>query len=170
MGSKNLRSLGISILLFIACQPALMAQNERVPFDSIFTRIVDAKLQPVKNASAALKQKPVIIVSTSHCSACVKYFAQAPKNYRFIFLMNYESLLEVERILNFYKLNGKNVYFTTIANIKNKKSMISSGPTPLAMYNLQNIYYFVDYPALNKASQEFTLNHNELKTYFKTEH
>ena len=169
MALKSLRSLGISIILYLACQPVIMAQNERVLFDSIFTRVVDANLQPVKNASAALKQKPVIIVSTSHCSACVKYFAQGQKNYQFIFLMNFESLLEVERILNFYKLKRKDVYFTTIASIKNKKTMISSGPTPLAMYNLQNNYYFVDYPTLNKASQEFTLDHNTLKNFFKTE-
>lgn len=168
MALKNLRSLGISFLLCMAFQPLLRAQNEPVLFDSIFTQVVDANLQPVKQAASALQKKPVIIVSTSHCSACVKYFAQAQKNYNFIFLMNYESLLEVERILNFYKLKGKNIYFTTIACVKNKKAMIGSGPTPLAMYYLQNNYHFVDYPSLNKASQEFTLDHNKLKAYFKT--
>ncbi len=169
MALKKSKSLRTSIFLIIFCglQALTIAQGEVITLDSVFTKMFDADLMPVKSASLLKSNKPIIFVSTSHCSGCVKYFAKGQKNYQFIFLMNNQSLVEVERIINFYKLKGKTIYFTTEEYVKNKKNTFCSGPTPIAIYNCNNQTLLLHYASLNSLSHEFTLKHTALIDNFK---
>ncbi len=150
------------LILFLGLQTFLKAQSEVIFFDSIFVKVFNSELIPVKSALLLKNKKPIIFVSTSHCSGCVNYFAKGQKNYQFIFLTNNESLVEVQRINNFYKLKGKNIYFTTVEYIKTKINILCSGPTPVAIYNCDNKIHLMHYASLNSMSNEFTLKHNQL--------
>lgn len=168
MALKNLKLLQSSLwVIFLLCYNSTFAQNEVVFLDSIFVKIMDSDLKPVATKTINKKNKPIIIVSTSHCSACVKYFAECQKNYQFIFLMNNESLLEVNRITKLYKLKSKEVYFTTQKSIKSKINLIGSGPTPVAINRCHEEMIFINYSILNQTTQEFTLDHTKVKKALK---
>lgn len=143
------------------------SQGERIVFDSVFGKIFDAELRPFVSKKITRRNKPVIIVSTTHCSGCVKYFAQSAKSYRFVFLMNYESLLEVNRLLGLYGLKPEQAYFTTAAYLNQKSRAISGGPTPVAIYKDRSDYYFLDYPGLSNITAEFTAEHRKVRKVFR---
>lgn len=170
MVSKNLRSLQISSIVLWALllvQGSIKGQNEQVIFDSIFSHVYDGNLDAQKSSKVLKSNKPAILVSTSHCSACVKYFAQSQKNYQFIFVINNRSLLEVNRLLEFYKLKAKDVYFVVPDDITQKKKIILSGPTPLAFTKDGSSLYFIDYPVLIKITNEFTAPYKEAARAFQ---
>lgn len=152
---------GIILWALLLVHGSIHAQHERIVFDSIFSRLYDGNMEAQKSAKVLKSKKPAILVSTSHCSACVKYFAQSQKNYQFIFVINNRSLLEVKRLLEFYKLKAKDVYFVVPDDIAQKKKIILSGPTPLAFTKNGSNMYFIDYPVLNKITNEFTAPYKE---------
>lgn len=167
MALKNLKLLRTNLLFLLLCPWLVYAQAERVNIDSIFTRIFDNNIRVVENARIIKANKPVILISPTHCSGCVKYFAQSQKNYQFIFVINNKSLLEINRLLSFYKLKPKHVYFVVAEDIKLKKKIILGGPTPLAFSKLGNALYFVDYTILNAITKEFSAPHKQFAKEFR---
>lgn len=168
MASKKSRSLQTSLLLCFVLLSALShSQGERIVFDSVFRKIFDAELKPLVSKKLTDSDKPLIIVSTTHCSGCVKYFAQSAGGYRFVFLMNYESLLEVNRILGLYGLKPEQAYFATAAYLDQKSKAISGGPTPVAIYKSRKDHYFLDYQDLNHITAAFTAEHRKVRKAFR---
>lgn len=169
MALKNLKLLRTNVLLLLLCPWFVYSQAERVNIDSMFTRVFDANISVVENSRVIKVNKPLILISTSPCSACVKYFTQSQKNYQFIFVINNKSLLEINRLLSFYKLKPKQVYFVVAEDVKLKKKIILSGPTPLAFSKSGNALYFVDYPNLNTITKEFSAPHKKVAEAFRNQ-
>lgn len=169
MALESLKLLRISIFLLLLAHWRTYAQTERVDFDSVFTKVYDSNIKAVENAKIMKANKPLILVSTSHCSACVNYFAQSQKHYRFIFVINNKSLLEINRLLSFYNLHASQVYFVIPDDIKQKKKIILNGPTPLAFSTSGNALYFIGYPTLNAITNEFTASHKKVAEAFRNQ-
>lgn len=166
---KDLKSLPISLLLilFFAVPFSGICQNNKINIDSVFTKIFDPNLYVVKSKSFTKIKKPTIIVSTTNCSGCVKYFTNEQHNYKFIFVLYNESLLDAERIMNFYKLSKKDIFFTTCDYVKNHKNEICQSPTPCCIYQNNGTYNFLDYASLSNLSSGFTMEHKALINLLK---
>lgn len=167
MALKNSKFVLIKLALLLFLPWMSFAQVEKVRLDSMFTKIYNSNVNLVENKRITKNNKPIILVSTSHCSACVKYFAKSQKHYQFIFIINNKSLLEVNRLLSFYNLKSNRVYFVVPDDIQQKKKIMLSGPTPLAFSKSSGDFHFVDYPVLNKITQEFTAPQSKVAIEFK---
>ena len=168
MVSRSLK-LTISIfLLFFKGSSVIYAQSTAIPPDSLFSKMFDKEINSISVSKLLSSDKPVILISTSHCSACVKYFANAQKKYQFVFVINNKSLLEINRLVNVYNLHINNVYFVLPENLKYQKNNTLSGPTPLAFIIRGKSLQFIDYSHLNSATKEFTAPHKGVLKHLNT--
>lgn len=167
MALKRLRLIIISSFLLYILPISLFSQKLQLNVDSLCKQLLKADLSIVKNAKPFDSKTPVILVSVTPCSACVKYFSAAQKHYRFVFIINNKSLLEINRILTFYRLKSKNVYFIAVDDLLFNKSSIITGPTPIAFVKSENDLKYVDYSELNHITKEFTAPHNLVEKRLK---
>lgn len=166
MALKNSKLLPIKVvftfLLLFAQIQTNCGQKLIVP-DSIFTKLFDADLREItfKNIN---HKKPIILITPTNCSGCVKYFTKSKNNYSYIFILYSESLLEAEQTKNRFGLGNKNVYFTTNEYYKCKLINNCEKPTPNCIYETQKKVYFLNYKSIDSLSKAFGLNHEKLKT------
>lgn len=160
MALKKLRLNIISGFLLCILPISLFSQKIQLNVDSLSKQVFNADLSIVKSSMPFKSKRPVILISVTPCSACVKYFSATQKHYRFIFIINNKSLLEVNRILAFYHVNRKNVFFITVDDLLFNKKYIITGPTPIAFVKSKSNVKYVDYSELNQITKEFTAPHN----------
>lgn len=152
------------IILFLALSAASACSQTTIPdADSVWTRLLDADLNPKTVSYSKLLSKPTVIISNVNCIACTEYFTKAKKNFHFIFILSQESLAEINRILAYHHLKKEEAYFTTCQYIPNFKSTLCAGPTPCLAYKREGRFLLLNYTELSQLTAEFSVKMASLK-------
>lgn len=158
-----LKWIKILMGLRIMCNTLLAQTPSALPLDTVFTR----NLEPLNAHFLLTLNKPIIFVSTTNCGSCVNYFMKKQKDFVFLFLINGKSLLEVQRMISFYKLKTNAVYFFNAPQLLHFKEVISEQPTPClySYFNQKGMFYAYEETA--SVTQEFSISTKKLKTRLK---
>lgn len=148
--------------LFLLTSILTVNSQIMLPVDSVFKGIYDINLNLLPNKKLLSGKKPIILVSLTPCSACVKYFSKDRKHFQFVFVIKNKSLLEVKRLTDYYQLKNKNIYFVTPDDLIFNKNSIITGPTPLGFIVSERKLEYIDYSKLNIITGEFTLPYQKI--------
>lgn len=157
------RTSFIVVLCLAFNLPVMVSQTAISNVDSVFTKLFDADLNTKTLSYSELFSKPTVIISNVNCIVCAEYFSKAKKDFNFVFIIGNESLGEINRILAYYNLKKKEVYFTTCKYIQSFKSTLCGNPTPCMAYKQGNRFCFLDYHELDRITGEFSIKIDLLK-------
>lgn len=141
-------------LMLVLIAVSLPAQNSFTSLDSLFLKVFSSELNELPARKLTRHNKSVIVVGGINCSACVKYF-NGTKKINFLFIINGESLSEINRIKKVYELNGSNCYFVTKNYIKQKSRVWITSFSPILLKKEKNGVILYSYSQLDSLSQEF---------------
>jgi hypothetical protein len=141
---------------------SLSAQTRLPGMDSVFLKVFDADLRPVRSLGR-LFSKPTVIISHINCIACTEYFTKNKKDFHFLFVLSNESLAEINRILAYHHLKKREVSFTTCRYVPGLKQALCSDPTPCLFYRTPEGCMLWSYAQLSALSNGFSLSIKSLK-------
>lgn len=143
------------------------AQVQIHDYSSTFIKIFDSNLKEIHDFKNVIGGKPLIVISNKNCGGCVDYFIKGKKYFKFLFILNSESLLEVQKAMRIYDLKKENVFFSSCEYIIQFNDELCSKPTPCLISQNESTIYFYDYPLLDSFSKEFTLKHSKFLSQIK---
>lgn len=165
MGLEKLKYFIKCLFILVLSFSSAQAQQSVLNFDSTITTAFDSDLRPVK-LTKKNSNSFVVFVSSTNCSGCVKYFIKRKKKFTFLFLLNSESLLEINKIIKTYNLKNCSVYFTTSPFVYQKKKDLCQSPTPCFFQRCGDKTIFFNYSELDKITEEFTISEKKFNTLF----
>jgi hypothetical protein len=129
-------------------------QEELSKLNSIATKIFDCELNSFLPSDNEFNRKSIVIVTNMNCLDCVKYFKKSNR-INFLFVLNYESLSEINQILETYELNRKHCYFVPKQNLLEYKDEILNNPSPVLLRKNKTVFNFFNYTQLDSLSRGF---------------
>lgn len=160
LGNIRLRRISIILLSFFSF--TIYSQIDvTTRCDTMLHSVFNNELEQMETKQMLTDELPIILISNLNCSSCVNYFVKHQDKYRFLFLTNSLSLLEVNTIIKSRQIQKERCYFMLSRNTKNTIEIIENKPTPCMISSKNQQKYFYDYELLSKLTREFTVNHRQ---------
>jgi hypothetical protein len=156
-----LRNLG----WFISCvliTLKLYSQVKISNIDSVFLKVYNSEMNQCK-----INKKNILFISNANCIGCVNYFTKLYCNYQYLILLKDLSISDGRKLIDLYKLQRKNVLFTSINNINFLKTELVNKPSPILLEIKKDYVNYYDYDNLISITNDFSLNRKELRKELK---
>lgn len=158
MVSRSLLFPAISLFFLVLMKQGMFGQTSILSLDSSLKVIFSTNLEAIPSSQIPFKKRPLVVISNMSCSGCVEYFTSNKKDFVFLFLLQNESLLEINQIIQKHKLQKSSVYFSMAESVFDS---LSSGPSPKIIYASGTNFILLDYSKVSEITKGFSIKHSK---------